>query len=49
MKFDLNVSIKIRFIASNWDLKLKKQGNYCFLLKVLLFILKRHSPAHAQK
>ena len=34
MEFDLNVSIKVRFIVNDQGLQLKNQGNYTFLLKV---------------
>ena len=39
MKFDLNVSMKVRFIANDQGIRLKNHGKYSVLLKVLLCIL----------
>ena len=41
MKFDLNVSIKVRFIANDQGFRLK--------MREIKFSSKRHSPVHRQK
>ena len=50
MKLDLNVSTKVKYSANDQGLQFKNQGNYRFLLRVLLCIFQwAHTCAFALK